>query len=153
MTDVIAVQLHLILIPSFMLALALLGALFFFGLHRWFGDEYYFDGWSMGGVAFWICSGVLALVWVGTLIPFDSKYHVVYKLEGRVESVTNDLDQGSGQRTRIPIVTLSDHDEPIFVTDSRIVGQKGKDVKLTCTLVWSPYAMDAAKCDLAEIKK
>jgi type IV secretory pathway TrbD component len=153
MTDVIAVQLHLILIPSLMLAFALLGALCFFGFQRWFSNCYGLSGWSVTGVALWICAGVIALVWIATLIPFDPKYHVVYKLEGRVESVTNILDEGSGQRTTIPIVSLSGYDNPIYVTDSRIVGQKGKDVSLTCTIAWSPYAMDATKCDLKEIKK
>lgn len=150
MLEVIAIQPHLWILPLVAGVLILLGALWFFGFEDWFG--YGNGGWAITGVAFWILALAPTIIWIISLIPFDSKYHVLYKLEGKVESVSNTFEGGSGKMTSKPVIQLSGYDEPIQMDNPRIVTLEGHEVTLTCYYSWEMYGLDITKCDLSGIK-
>lgn len=150
MLEVVAVQPQFWIIPVICIGALLLGCLFVFVLERVF---YGSGGWEIGGGVFWIIGLIMAVVWGGISIPFDSKYHVMYKLSGTVDSVTNTLDSGgNGNRTLTPVVNLSGYPDPIQMSDSRIVTLKGHPVELICTIGWVYQGLDVTHCNIAAIK-
>lgn len=150
MLDVIAIQPQFWVVPAVGLFLALLGALWFFVFEDRFDGC---GGWQITGVGFWAISAVFAIVYVLMLIPFDSKYHVYFKLSGTVESVTNTLDGGGdGERTLTPVVKLSGYSDPIQMDNPRIVTLKGREVDLICSYDWVWQGLDVTNCNIREIK-
>lgn len=129
--------------------LILMGILWAFGFEYWFNGN---DGWAITGMFFAGIGLVAAIVWLFMLIPYDSKYHVLYKLEGKVESVSNTFVSGSGKMTSRPIIYLSGYEHPITMRDSRIVPLEGKEVELVCSIQWGWEAMDGTNCNVRAIK-
>lgn len=148
--EVIAVMPHLWIVPLVAGVLVVLGFLWFIGFERWFGNGY--GGWQAVGVVWWVLGGLTAVVSIILLMPYDSKYHVFYRLEGNIVSVTNSFEHGSGELSYTPVVKLDTYDHPILMKSSRIMALEGKDVTLTCTLSWEPYGLDATYCGVAAIK-
>lgn len=99
-----------------------------------------------------LVSGCLALTTaaasVAYLSPFDSKFYYRYEITGTVDDVTNTI--GSDSRST-PVVTLSGYDEPILMSNPRIVSLKGETVTLLCTYEWVPYGLDITNCEIAAI--
>jgi hypothetical protein len=149
MLEQIAIQPQFWILPAIGLFFLILGAFFAFSL-----DKFSYDGgWMIAGVFVAAIGVVLGLVWAVLLIPYDSKYHVMYKLSGTVESVTNTLDGGGdGERSLTPIVKLSGYADPIEMDNSRIVTLKGREVELVCTLEWVNQGLDITHCNIAAIK-
>jgi hypothetical protein len=151
MTDVIGILPHLIIVPIATVVIILLG-FGAFGLHKSLGDEYN-DGWFMTAVFVWIVGIIGIITSVMLFIPFDSKYHNIYRLQGTVESVTNVLEgDGDGERTLSPIIKLSGYSDPIEFSNSRITTLKGREVVLTCTYEWQMHGLDITNCELKAIK-
>ena len=152
MLEVIGLQLQFWIIPVIAIFLTLVGCGVFFVLNR---RDHGYDvfGWQItGGIT--LAIGLLfGLIWAGISIPFDSKYHVMYKISGTVESVTNTLESGGdGERSMTPVVNLSGYSDPIEMDNSRIVTLKGREVELVCTLQWVYEGMDITHCNIAAIK-
>jgi hypothetical protein len=104
-------------------------------------------------VIIWIVGVTGLIISVLFFIPYDSKYHHIYRLQGTVESVTNVLEgDGDGERTLTPIVKLSGYSEPIEFDNSRITTLKGREVVLTCTYAWQMHGLDITQCELKAIK-
>lgn len=111
------------------------------------------DSLSGWGILTWMTGGVTALVailLVIFLVPFDSKYWHYYKVEGTIENVSNVWDEGSGDITRVPIVTLDSVDRPLVVDDPRVVELEGSEVTLRCSIGWHYQAADTYDCILVE---
>lgn len=147
----IAVLPHLWIVPLAALALGLVGASLILFTKR---DTYLnmMGGWQVIGVCVSILAGLTALAWIIFLIPFQSKYHVLYTVDGTVESVTNAFTSGSGDITSRPVVRLNTLDRAVAVTDPRIMDLAGEQVTLLCSLEWVPYGMDRVNCSIADIK-
>lgn len=149
MLEVIALQPQFWIIPAIFGVLILLGVLFFWIERRIDGD----GGFFATGIAASAIGLISMIVWACLLIPFDSKYHVMYKLSGTVESVTNTLDGGGdGERTMTPVVKLSGYEDPIEMDNPRIVTLKGREVELVCTMQWVYQGLDITHCNIAKIK-
>lgn len=152
MTDVIGILPHLIIVPIATVVVILLGFGAFW-LHKRHGDNYLNDGWMMTAVFVWIVAAIGIVLSVLQFMPYDSKYHNIYRLQGTVDSVTNVLEgDGDGERTMTPIVKLSGYSDPIEFDNSRITTLKGREVVLTCTYGWQMHGLDITKCELKEIK-
>jgi hypothetical protein len=151
MRDVIAIQPQFWIVPLIGAVLALLGFLWFFVFEERFGRGY--GGYQITAIAFWAFSAIFAIISIVQLVPFDSKYHVLFKLSGTVESVTNTLDGGGdGERTTTPVVKLSGYSDPIQMDNPRIVTLKGKEVDLVCSYKWVWQGLDITNCNIREIK-
>lgn len=147
--EVIAILPHLWIIPTVTLGLVLIcAAIAVLGVK--FGDGY---DWGIAAPMGTIFGAMVVLVggimWAVMLIPYDSKYHVYYSVEGTVEDVTRTFEDGTGELTGLPVVTLSTLDEPIIVNQSRIYSYVGEDVKFTCSLSWVAYGQDYLDCFIA----
>lgn len=150
MLETIAIQPHLWIIPIVILTLALAGAFWFFFLEEWFGDG--FGGWQMVGVILWALGGILAIVYLFLLLPYNSKYHVLYRLSGTIHVETNRFTAGTGDLSYSPVAYLDGYDDPIVINSSRVMTLDGRDVDLTCTIAWEPYGLDTTYCELAAIR-
>lgn len=93
-----------------------------------------------------ICGAIAVVVWFVMLIPFDGKYHHVYRVEGTVTSVSNVLSEASGDLTRQPVITLDSMTYPLVVDDPRAVTLDGRDVTLRCEVDWNYQAADSYVC-------
>jgi hypothetical protein len=152
MTNVIGILPHLIIIPIIFGVLLFLGLITFL-IHKKRDREWHDDGWMITTFCLWAVALIFGIIAAVNLIPYDSKYHVIYKLEGTVESVTNVLEgDGDGERTLSPIVKLSGYSEPIEFDNSRITTLKGREVVLTCTYAWQMHGLDITQCELKAIK-
>lgn len=130
----------------------------------------------MGGVAFsavWIAVGVRSdwedgiIFWMGSVVVFlligcaplghlivtGPDYMRDYKVAGKVLSVSQVLDDASGDLTRVPVVTLDTVDRPLVVNDPRIVNLQGADVVLKCTIEWHYRETDTYACKIMEYVK
>lgn len=154
MTDVIAIQPQYWIVPLIGAFILLLGFVCF-GIYKLaYSSEYSGgEGWVVGGWILTVIALIMGIIWAIMLVPFDSKYHVYFKLSGTVESVTNTLqDGGDGERTLNPVVRISGYDQPIQMYDNRIVTLKGKEVELKCTYDWNYEGLDGTDCSLRAIK-
>lgn len=113
------------------------------------------DWWDEDGWLFAFLPGVFAVIataaWLVLLFPFQGEYHHVYRVEGRVESVSNVLEGGSGDLTQTPVIELSTIDRPITMNDPRALSLDGKDVTLTCSIGWNYQAADTYSCSIYAI--
>lgn len=107
-----------------------------------------FAGGVVGGIGF-----IVAIVWLFLLIPYSSEYHVLWRAEGEITSVTNTLADGDGGLTRVPVVELDTVDMPIVVHDPRVLEMQGTEVQLTCSIEWVMYGMDRISCDIAGVER
>lgn len=98
-----------------------------------------------------LVTAIVGIIFVVTLIPFRSAYHHIYRVEGRIEAVSNVISEANGDLTRTPIVELSTVDRPIAVDDPRVVSLEGRDVTLTCTVGWHYQAADTYACEIHTI--
>lgn len=102
--------------------------------------------WSIFG-AFVGGLGVFALLgWVGALIPFDGKYHHIYRVTGEVTAVSNVLSESGGDLTRTPVLTIEGLDRDVTVDDPRAVNLGGKTVDFTCSIGWHYQGADTYSC-------
>jgi len=115
----------------------------------------YFFGWDELGFVAGIFSGALGLVagvvWIIFMVPFSGEYQHIYRVDGRVESVSNVLTESSGDLTRTPVITLDTVDRSLTIDDPRAVNLAGKDVTLTCRIEWHYQAADRYSCDIYAI--
>jgi uncharacterized membrane protein len=154
MTEVIAIQPQYWIVPTIGAFILVLG-LICFGIKKLAYDDGYVggEGWLFGGWFLTAIALIFGVIWCVILIPFDSKYHVYFKLSGTVESVTNTLQGGGdGERTLNPVVRISGYDQPIQMYDSRIVTLKGQEVDLKCTYDWNYEGLDGTDCSIRAIK-
>lgn len=76
---------------------------------------------------------------------------VVYQVTGLVESVSNTLDDATGDLTRTPVVSIDTVSAPLLVDDSRAVElEAGQEVAFTCTVQWYHLAADTYTCQVAD---
>lgn len=101
-----------------------------------------------GGLA-----GITLFIFVITLVPFDTKYHQVYRVSGEVTSVSNVISDSGGDLTRTPVLTVEGVSQDITMDDPRAVNLKGKTVDFTCTIGWSYKAADKYSCKIYQIQK
>lgn len=152
MLEVVALQPQFWIIPTLAIIPTILGCVVFLVLGRR-DNGYDVFGWQMTGGITLAVGLIFGLVWAGISIPFDSKYHVLYKISGTVESVTNTLESGGdGERSMTPVVNLSGYSDPIEMDNPRIVTLKGREVELVCSLQWVYEGMDITHCNIAAIK-
>ena len=143
----LGLQLPLIVTFSIFAGLLLIAlALFFIG--RWDFDS----GWTFGGIFFGAFAVILGIVWLIMLVPFDAKYHQIYRVSGEVLSVSNVLSESGGDLTRTPVITLEGVDRDITMDDPRAVNLQGKEVELTCGIAWHYQAADTYSCSIYAIK-
>jgi len=127
-------------------AFVLFGAIVFLGF--FFGDGE--DGFAVpiGGIF-----GVLAVLFIGigwfvTAIPFNGLYQHYYEVSGRVTSVTNQFQNGTGQLTSGDyVITLAGDSRQYIATDDRLIHSEGKNVSLACTVAWVDYGNSADEWD------
>lgn len=157
----IAVIPHLWILPVASASAVALGFLWWFGFAEWFPGEYSrkypderfpWSGWSIVAIVWWSVAGVILIAWTAALIPFQSQYHVLYHVEGTVESVTNAFESGSGDLTSSPVVRLDTLDRAAVVSDPRIMDLVDQEVTLLCSIEWVPYGLDRLNCSIASIK-
>lgn len=86
------------------------------------------------------------------LVPFNTKYHRLYGVQGTVISVSNVLSESGGELTRTPVVALDSLDSPLVINDPRAVNLMGKAVKLTCEIEWVYRAADRYSCLIYEVR-
>lgn len=98
-----------------------------------------------------VFAGIVIIVWLVSLFPFQSEYHHIYRVEGTVVSVSNTLDGGSGELTHTPVLELDTLDRPITMSDPRALTLAGKEVTLTCTIGWHYQAADTYACEIYAI--
>lgn len=111
------------------------------------------SGWSWAGAGIGSL-GVLALLgWVGALIPFDGKYHHIYRVTGEVTSVSNVLSESGGDLTRTPVLTIEGLDRDVTVDDPRAVNLGGKTVDFTCSIGWHYQGADTYNCRIYNINQ
>lgn len=118
----------------------------------WIADAIWFDMW-FGTFSAGTFAVLAVLVWVCTLIPFDAKYHHIYRITGTVTEVSNVLESGSGELTYAPVVSLAEHDFPLIVNSSRAAGLAGEEVTFTCGVGWVYQSADYYDCSIAEVHR
>ena len=101
------------------------------------------------------CAGLFLLLPIGAgsafaFAPYDSKYYQHYEVSGTVTSVSNVIEDASGEFTSSPVITLDNGDIPIVVNDPRIVTFQDRDVTLLCTVTWKYLAEDQWDCQIRE---
>ena len=121
-------------------------ALFFLG--RWDVESM----WSFSGFFVGAFAVILGIVWLIMLVPFDAKYHQIYRVSGEVLSVSNVLSESGGDLTRTPVITLEGVDRDLTMDDPRAVNLQGKEVELTCGVAWHYQAADTYSCSIYAIK-
>lgn len=118
-----------------------------------FLDRGDFDtGWMFTALFTGIFAVILGIVWVVMLVPFDTKYHHIYRVSGEVTAVSNVLSESGGDLTRTPVITLEGVDRDITMDDPRAVNLQGKNVELTCGIAWHYEAADTYSCSIYAIK-
>lgn len=126
----------------------------FFGLLTIAGGIGFIRGYEPFG--FTISTGALAgitlLIFVITLVPFDTKYHQVYRVSGEVTSVSNVISDSGGELTRTPVITVEGVDRDITMNDPRAVNLQGKTVEFTCTVGWNYQAADSYSCKIYQVR-
>lgn len=147
---VLATQPQFWIIPIVIAALLALATLWAFGFERWFGDGY--GGWSATGVGLAAIAVILGIVYALLLMPYDSKYHVFYRLSGPLTVETNTFTAGDGEISRSSVGYVDGYPDPIVLNSSRLMALDGADVDLTCTIAWEPYGLDTTYCELAAIR-
>lgn len=159
--DVVALLPHLWIVPSIAAFAALLGLLWWFGFSNWFPGEFTrryprermkWDGWRHVAIVWWSVAALIVITWVLLLMPFNSKYHVFFKIEGEVTGVTRSFIEGTGDLSFEPVVTIQGFDQSVVVNDSRIYAAVGSEVSLTCSLEWVPYGADRTSCFISGVK-
>lgn len=141
------IGLRLDIIIIFWVVIALLAfTLTAFILDKFMGD------WTMGVVVMAVFTGIALLIGTIMMIPFDAKYHHLYRVTGEVTSVSNVLSESGGDLTRIPVITLDTVDRDITIDDPRAVNLKGKNVELSCSIAWNYQAADQYNCQIYSIK-
>ncbi len=157
----IAVQPHLWIVPLAAVLSGGFGFLWWFGFARWFPGEYSrkypderfpWSGWSIVAIIWWVVAGLVFVAYAAMLIPFQSRYHVLYHVDGTVQSVSNTFESGSGAITSSPVVRLDTLDRAAVVSDPRVLDLVDQDVTLLCSIGWVPYGMDRLNCSIADIK-
>lgn len=145
----IGFRLHLIVLGAIVAALVVATILTTVALAR--SKKRDPEGLAFSAGTFGIATLIMGVIWLIVLIPFDGTYHHLYRVEGRIESVSNVLSEASGDLTRTPVVELSTVDRPIEVSDPRVVSLEGQDVVLTCKVGWHYQAADTYSCEIHTI--
>lgn len=103
-------------------------------------------------IASGVCGGTVLLILAIVAIPFDGKYHQIYRVSGEVTSVSNVISDSGGDLTRIPVLTVEGIDRDITMSDPRAVNLQGKTVDFTCTVDWSYQAADRYICKIYQVR-
>lgn len=138
---------HLIVVPV-LAALSLLALGFCIYM---FKNQGYYDTWEVGVTIFSVLSAIGVIVSMVIFVPFEREHHFYHSVEGSVTEVSNVWDSGSGDLTRVPVVTLDSTDAPLVVSDPRIVGMVGEDVRLLCTVEFVWMSADRYNCTIQEV--
>lgn len=109
--------------------------------------------WDMGAIFAGMAAAIAVAAFVIALVPFDAKYHHLYRVTAQVESVSNTLTDGGGELTSTPIVNLADHDFDIAVNDPRINNLAGSTVTFTCGPEWVYLGADRFNCVITEVAR
>lgn len=102
----------------------------------------------------WLAPGVIATVLAGLFLfisllgafPYQTKYLSWYSTTATVETVSNVVSDASGEFTSTPVVTLSTLDEPVTVSNERIVTMIGDEATFRCKPTWHHLAPDTWHC-------
>lgn len=129
----------------------LIGSLALLAL-SFFVAEKFMLGADLGTALAALLTGIMLVSMVIAFIPFNDKYHHIYRVSGTVESVTNVLSEDGGDLTRVPIVKLDNVSRPVAIEDPRAVDLQGRDVELTCTVEWVYQAADRYNCKIYDIR-
>lgn len=110
---------------------------------------YWLDGaWSYLTIIFGALAGVITVIMLFVLVPYQPKYWQVYSVSGHVESVSNTFVQGGGDLSIGDFaVKLDSLANPVVVSNSRILTMKGDTVRMLCTEEWVPYGTVQINCD------
>lgn len=143
----IGLQLQFIVLPIALVAVVLVTGLLIFL------DERFGEGWPWGAAPFYaafggVIVGLLLVFYVFALVPFQSKYQVLYSATGEVASVDATFNVDGGDITNNYIVTLAG--DPILyrLSDPRAALLDGP-VTLTCTAEWVYAGADRINCVIA----
>jgi len=129
----------------------LIGSLVLLGLSIFIAEKF-MRGVEFGTAIAAMFAGIMIIAMVIALIPFDGKYHHIYRVSGTVESVSNVLSESGGDLTRKPVVKLNSASQPVVIEDPRAVELTGRDVDLTCTVEWVYQAMDRYNCSIYDVR-
>lgn len=165
--EVIALMPHIWILSVATLAFALVGMILWRAAgrevrveeHRWNVSYLAYSGTradtgpGIVAVILWAVAALCLIITAIVLIPYDAKYYMFYRASGTVESVTNSFEDGSGELSYTPVARLSGYDENFVLTDSRIMALQGRDVDLTCTYSWRPFALDVVVCSVAGVRE
>lgn len=110
----------------------------------------FFDWDPMAAVGSIVVGGFILIGWLISLIPYDAKYHHLYRYEAEVVSVSNVLTEGGGDLTRVPVV-MTDDGIQLVVEDPRIVDLEGEDVMFTCSIEWVYQGADRYNCRILAV--
>jgi hypothetical protein len=113
-----------------------------------FANDWIDSGWAFGAIMGSIFSGVLLIVTVVILIPFNAKYWTYDHVAGTVASVTNRFVSGTGDLSGGDYVLGIAGQPGVYnVQDDRIQGVNvGGRVDLTCTVQWVYAGQDQNNC-------
>jgi hypothetical protein len=144
----IGLQLHLIILPIAFAVSVLLTALGIFLAYR-FGE----GPEGFGGIFSFVFGGMAILgTLIGSLIafiPYDSKYHVLYRASGDVDSVEATFNVDDGDITNNYLLRFEGDDNVYRLSDPR-AGQLSGAVSLTCSIEWVYAGSDRINCVIAD---
>lgn len=145
----LGLQLHLVINFWVFIALVVV-AIGLFVMDHFVGSD--FDVTGLFATFATIFAVIALVVGVIMLVPFQSKYHHLYRVTGTVTNVSNVLSESGGDLTRTPVITLDTVDRDITIDDPRAVNLKGKTVELSCSIAWNYQAADKYSCQIYTIK-
>lgn len=148
-------QLGIVVNLVILVVLLALVAVFWAKCRRWLGvpNRDRGEGYAFAAVITGICALIELTVFIIGAIPFQPQYLKLYRVETTVLSVSNVMDDASGDLTRTPVVELEGVDRPVVIDDPRIVRLEGADLVLTCTIGWHYQAADTYSCAIREVTR
>lgn len=102
----------------------------------------------LSGIFGGVLATVVGVLWVVLLVPFDSKYQVLYAVDGTVASVDAPFTEDGGDTLNSYLVTLEGDDRIYRLTDPRAKRLTG-DIALTCSIEWVYQGADRINCVIA----
>lgn len=142
----IGTQLHLLIFGWGSVGLLTVAALLVVACIRW--DS---AGSAIGAVGAGIMGAFFLVLWAVSLVPFDAKYHQLYRVTGEVTGVSNVLTEDGGDLTRTPVLSIDTVDRDITMSDPRAVNLQGQTVDLTCSIEWVYQGADRYNCKIYRI--
>ena len=142
----IGTQLHILIFGWGAVGLLTVAALLVVACIRW--DS---EGCAIGAIAASTVGAFSLVFWAVSLVPFDAKYHQLYRVTGEVTGVSNVLTEDGGDLTRTPVLSLDTVDRDITMSDPRAVNLQGQTVDLTCSVEWVYQGADRYNCEIYRI--